>query len=88
MVNRSFWKGMYFTKKKLQTEITGLNIKKTFSKNIFLCPKLLNSQIEVYNGKCFTKIIINKNMLGYKIGEFIKTKKEFFFKKKKNGSKH
>jgi ribosomal protein S19 len=31
---------------------------------------------------------VTQNMLGYKLGAFVKTRKEFSFKKKKGGSKN
>jgi hypothetical protein len=36
---------------------------------------MLGKNIFVYNGRKLEKIEINSNMLGYKLGEFIRTKK-------------
>jgi ribosomal protein S19 len=83
MSKRSFWKGIYSRKFSLSNQII-----KTLSKNCIISPKYLNVQFEVYNGKSFTKIQVTKNMIGYKLGQFVKTRKEFSFKKKKGGSKN
>lgn len=53
-----------------------------------ILPNFIDKFITVYNGRIFKKVFINKNMVGYKIGEFIRTRKEFSFKKKKSGSKN
>jgi len=53
-----------------------------------ILPNFIDKSITVYNGKSFKNLLINKNMIGYKIGEFIRTRKEFSFKKKKSGSKN
>ena len=37
--------------------------------------------VQVHNGKDYTKIIIVKEMIGHKLGEFVKTRKTFKYKK-------
>jgi ribosomal protein S19 len=83
MSKRSFWKGIY-SKNFLLTNKTI----KTLSKNILLSPNHLNAQFEVYNGKTFSKVQVTKEMIGCKLGEFVRTRKEYFYKKKKSGSKN
>lgn len=61
---------------------------KTFSRNSVISQIFLNRQFEVHNGKTFIKIKITKEMLGYKLGEFVPTRKKFSFKKKSHGSKN
>jgi ribosomal protein S19 len=83
MSKRSIWKGIYSKKFLLINKTI-----KTLSRNCIISPKYLNAKFEVYNGKTFTKIQVTQNMLGYKLGAFVKTRKEFSFKKKKGGSKN
>lgn len=40
--------------------------------------------MQVYNGKTFITIKIVDEMVGYKVGEFVLTRKQFSYKKKKN----
>jgi len=42
----------------------------------------LNKKFLIYNGKDFQKLIVSKNMLGCKFGEFVMTRKIVTFKKK------
>lgn len=56
---------------------------KTFAKTSTIIPKFIGKTIDVYNGKSFTKIKIIEEMVGYKLGEFVATRKKFSYKKKK-----
>lgn len=51
---------------------------------------LLNKFVEIYNGKKYKKILITRNKIGYKFGEFVSTrtlpvKKKLKTKGKKKG---
>ena len=59
-----------------------LNIK-TNKRNSRIFPTFVGKTVQVHNGKDFTKIIIIKEMIGHKLGEFVKTRKTFKYKKKK-----
>jgi len=56
-------------------------ISKVYKKNLYITLKDLNKKVLVYNGQNFQKIIISKNMIGYRFGEFIMTRKVVTFKK-------
>ena len=56
----------------------------TISKNSTIIPKFIGITLKIYNGKRFTFIKIIEEMVGHKIGEFIATRKQFSYKKKKN----
>jgi len=56
-----------------------------YKKNKYIQLKDLNKKFLIYNGKNLQKLIISKNMIGYKFGEFVMTRKVVAFKKKKNG---
>lgn len=47
-----------------------------------IMPRDLGKTIEIHNGKNFMKVLIMKEMVGCKFGEFIRTRKNFKFKKK------
>ena len=54
------------------------------SKNSIILPKFIGFTLRVYNGKTFTVIKIIDEMVGHKLGEFVSTRKQFSYKKKKN----
>ena len=56
-----------------------------YKKNNYIIEKDLNKKFLIYNGKDFQKLIISKEMIGYKFGEFVSTRKVVMFKKKNNG---
>jgi ribosomal protein S19 len=56
-----------------------------YKKNKYIQLKDLNKKFLIYNGKNLQKLIISKDMIGYKFGEFIMTRKVVIFKKKNNG---
>ena len=56
---------------------------KTNKRNSIIFPTFVGKTVQVHNGKDYTKIIILKEMIGHKLGEFAKTRKTFKYKKKK-----
>lgn len=52
-----------------------------YKKNTIVSPKLVGYTIYVYNGNKWIKVHINENMVGFKIGEFISTRKRLIWKK-------
>lgn len=56
---------------------------KTHYKNITILPEYVNNFVQVYNGKTFINLKINSKMIGFKLGEFINTRKKHIYKKKK-----
>jgi len=54
-----------------------------YKKNNYITEKDLNKKFLIYNGKDFQKLIVSKEMIGYKFGEFVSTRKVVMFKKKK-----
>jgi len=69
-MSRSKWKGPYINKNNL------------LSKNITITPTHINSLLNIHNGFKNIKLKINQKMVGKKIGEFISTRKTFYFKTK------
>jgi len=87
-MNRVKWKGPYvennLLKKVKISNIVSNNKIKTVSKNSILLPKFFGLTFQIYNGKTFITIKIIDEMIGHKLGEFISTRKQFSYKKKKN----
>jgi ribosomal protein S19 len=86
---RAKWKNKFFSFD-LWRSITRLKqnfLKKLFRKKKFYrsssIPKcFLNNYINIHKGKIYKKLLINKNIIGLKFGEFALSKKPFFFPKK------
>jgi len=83
-MSRSKWKGPYVNSTLWQQ--LGLKNKEfnTFSRNSCIVPQFVNFNIKVHNGKSFINLLITKDMIGHKLGEFVPTRKKFSFKKKKS----
>lgn len=48
-----------------------------------ILPAFLGLKFNVHNGKSYTEILVNEDMIGHKFGEFSFTRSKFVFKKKK-----
>lgn len=87
-MNRVKWKGPYIESKllkKVEDNFSNLKkITKTTSKNSIIVPKFAGSTLQIYNGKTFITVKIVEEMINHKLGEFINTRKQFSYKKKKN----
>lgn len=53
------------------------------NKNLIILPEYINFFFYIYNGHKYIYLKIYENMIGYRFGEFIYTKKKHIFKKKK-----
>lgn len=56
-----------------------------YKKNVYINWKDLNKNFLIYNGKIFQKLFIVKEMVGFRFGQFVLTRKVVAFKKKNNG---
>jgi len=87
-MNRVKWKGPYIKtdllKKIKNYKLVSRNNIKTISKNSTILPKFIGLTFRIYNGKTFTIVKIIDEMVGYKLGEFVSTRKQFSYKKNKN----
>lgn len=79
-MSRSEYKGPFFKKELFKNDEI---IQKVYSKNLILLPEYINKILEIHTGKLFIKLRITEKMVGYKIGEFIYTRKKHIFKIKK-----
>jgi small subunit ribosomal protein S19 len=79
-MSKTKWKGPVFDKQFFENF---QNTKIKIARNNVILPKFLKKTFEVYNGKQVNEVLISEEMIGYKFGEFVSTRKRFFFKKKK-----
>jgi len=56
---------------------------KIFNKNLVIMPQDIDIIFNIYNGQSFIKLKIIKDMIGFKFGEFINTRKRYIYKKAK-----
>nr|UBA16311.1 ribosomal protein S19 [Skeletonema marinoi] len=87
-MSRVKWKGPYVKNKLLDNIKNSISVYKndikTAYKSSVILPKFIGLTIQVYNGKAFITIKIVEEMVGHKLGEFVLTRKQFSYKKKKN----
>lgn len=48
---------------------------KTWSRSSTLTPEMVGMTFEVHNGRHFTPVFVEENMVGHKLGEFSPTRK-------------
>jgi small subunit ribosomal protein S19 len=61
---------------------------KTTKRSITLHPLLYTTTFKLHNGKSYYDVVLNKLMIGHKLGEFVFTRKKCIFRNKKSKKKH
>nr|UQS76192.1 ribosomal protein S19 [Haslea ostrearia]WAJ48190.1 30S ribosomal protein S19 [Haslea ostrearia] len=79
-MKRSRWKSLYIKPKHLKQKQSDNS---QISRNSSILPKFIGLTFQVYSGKIYKKVIVNKEMVGHKFGEFSQTRAIFSFKKKR-----
>lgn len=81
-MSRSLWKGPFIEnnvlrKVKRVEKIKNQSYKlvRIWSRNSVIFPSFVGLNFEIYNGKKFVPLLIKKNMVGLKFGEFVPTRK-------------
>jgi len=54
--------------------MNGNNIK-TECRDVIIIPQIVGKNIRIHNGKEFVSLLIQKEMIGHRIGEFVSTRK-------------
>ena len=67
---RAKWKLNFVNK-----NLTKKNLKKVWNRNSVIGSNLINKAISIYNGKEFKNLLITREHIGYKFGEFIITRR-------------
>ena len=52
-----------------------------YKKSLYITLKYLDHKCLVYNGRSLEKLMISKDMIGYKFGEFINTRRVIKYNK-------
>jgi ribosomal protein S19 len=86
---RSKWKNKFFS---LSLWKNIINIKQNFLKKVFFKNKFYRSSsipkcfcsyfVNIHKGNIYKRMLINKNVIGFKFGEFSFSRKPFFYPKK------
>lgn len=85
-MSRSKWKGPFVDAKLLRNlNETKKNHKiLVISRNSEIVPRLVGLTFKVHNGKGYSEVAVNDDMIGHKFGEFAATRATFLFKRKKS----
>lgn len=82
-MNRSKWKGPYTVNKELTTNNQKKQLEVKMSRNVEITPQLVDLTFSIYNGREYQEVLVTKDMINHKFGEFVFTRGKFSFKKKK-----
>jgi small subunit ribosomal protein S19 len=86
-MSRSQWKGPILDVKSLNEikQTKTQNEQKMFkiNRNADVLPIFIGLTFNVHNGKSYSEVVVNENMVGHKFGEFSFTRAKYIFKKKK-----
>jgi ribosomal protein S19 len=77
-MSRSKWKGPFLNFKTSDNKKNNI-----INRNSVITPSFVGLTYHVHNGKNYTEINVNENMIGHKFGEFSFTRAKFSYKKKK-----
>lgn len=88
---RSSWKAPHI-KLKLEDQITRQSNKRKQFKNqittndraVTITPEMLGKGLSVHNGNRFVGLNVTENHVGFKLGEFVLTKKRVLHKKRRS----
>lgn len=83
-MKRSKWKGPYTVSKKIEISNKKKQVELKMSRNVEITPQLVGLTFKIYNGKEYQEVLVTKDMITHKFGEFVFTRRKFSFKKKKN----
>lgn len=73
-MTRSLKKGPYIDERLVKKLKTGVVVK-TWSRSCTIIPEMIGHTIAVHNGKQHIPLLITEDMVGYKLGEFVPTRK-------------
>ena len=73
---KKFIKKIYSKKFSL---VNNFSYDRTKIRNSTILPNNIGKKFYIHNGKTYNKLSITKEMVGYKFGEFIRTRKPFNF---------
>ena len=72
---RSLKRGLTEQEKILMNELKIKDNVKTHCRDLIILPELVGKKIRIHNGKAFVLIVVEPEMIGYRLGEFVLTRK-------------
>lgn len=81
-MSRSKWKGPFIHFKFLKKKILNKKISKIWSRDSTIISSFINHKFLVHSGKNFKTLLITREKVGYKFGEFCTTRAKYFHKNK------
>jgi small subunit ribosomal protein S19 len=72
---RSIKRGFTEQEKILMDELKKKDNVKTHCRDMVILPQIVGKKLRVYNGKEFFQIMIEPDMVGHRLGEFVMTRK-------------
>jgi small subunit ribosomal protein S19 len=73
---RKIRRGLKDNEKKILEDLEEKDTVQTHERDMIVVPEMIDNTIEVYNGQRFITVDIEPEMLGHRLGEFAKTRKE------------
>jgi small subunit ribosomal protein S19 len=73
---RKIRRGLKDNEKKILEDLEEKDTVQTHERDMIVVPQMIDNTIEVYNGQRFITVDIEPEMLGHRLGEFAKTRKE------------
>lgn len=73
---RKIRRGLRRKEKKILEDLKEKDQVKTHMRSMIVVPEMVGKTVQVYNGKDFVPVEIQKEMLGHYLGELAKTRKE------------
>ncbi len=81
-MSRSKWKGPFIHLKNLKKKMLATKISKIWSRDTVILSSFVNHKFLVHSGKKFKNLLITREKVGYKFGEFCTTRAKYFHKNK------
>ena len=72
---RSLKRGLTEQEKILIRELKKKDNVKTHCRDLIILPEMVSKKIRVHNGKDFIMVLIGPEMIGYRLGDFVLTRK-------------
>ncbi|ODV57849.1 mitochondrial 37S ribosomal protein uS19m [Ascoidea rubescens DSM 1968] len=84
LFKRSVWKGPYIVPLPIGNALKTGNPIRTNARSCTIIPQFVGVKFQVHNGKEYVPISITQEMVGFKLGEFVPTRKKFKYNLTKN----
>nr|YP_011008300.1 ribosomal protein S19 [Ishige okamurae]WBP70201.1 ribosomal protein S19 [Ishige okamurae] len=82
-MSRSIWKFPFIDKSLLKKIGENYNNHQTWSRRSVIYPAIVGKTLKIYDGRNMIKREIYEEMVGHKLGEFVRTRKVFCREKEK-----